>query len=321
MGEFLQEWLHSYAETNTSPRTGQGYTERIRAYIVPHLGTLPLARLTPQHVQSLYSDMLAKSLSPRTVLGTHRVLSQALGHGLKWGLLVRNVCDAVDPPKPNRKEMAALDAVDVQKFLDAASGSPYGPLFFVAIYTGMRRSELLGLRWSAVDLDTRTLSVTETLQRIRGEGLMVFQPKTARSRRLVSLPPSAVALLSGLKAKQREERQALGQEWAHTGYVFSHADGSPMYPNTVSRVFADIVKLAGIPHVRLHDLRHTPRHADAEARDPSKDRQRAIGARQHHYHPGHLQPCPARTPRSGGPEVRRGTATFHEGGGNCVAAP
>ncbi len=214
-------------------------------------------KLTPQHVQSLYSEMLEKGLSPRTVLGTHRVLSEALGHGLKWGVLVRNVCHAVDPPKPQRMEMAALDVANVQRFLSTASGSPYGPLFFLAIYTGMRRSELLGLRWSAVDLNARTISVIEPLQRIPGKGMMVMQPKTARFRRLVSLPPSAVALLSGLKVKQRERHQVLGLEWSETEYVFSHDDGSPMYPNTVSRAFANIVEQARIPYMRLHDLRHT----------------------------------------------------------------
>ncbi len=257
VGEFLDQWLYIYAETNTSPRTVEGYRERIHRYIIPRLGHVPLVKLAPAQIQSVYSDMLDRGLSARTALGAHRVLREALGHGVRWGLLARNVCDAVDPPRPARKEMASLDADDVQRFLDAASHSHYGPLFFLAVYTGMRRSELLGLRWSAVDLDTRTIAVTETLQRVRGKGLIVMQPKTARSRRSVSLPPSAVALLAGLKVKQREQRSAMGFEWGNTDYVFSHPDGSPMYPNTVSRRFAEIVRRAGIPPVRLHDLRHT----------------------------------------------------------------
>ncbi len=256
VGQFLEIWLHDYAETNTSPRTVEGYREKVHSYIIPHMGHIPLIKLTPQHIQSLYSDLLQRGLSPRTVLHAHRILREALGHGLKWGLLLRNVCDAVDPPKPRRKEMAALDTPDVQTFLDAAVTSPYGPLFFLDIYTGMRRGELLGLRWTAVDLNTRTISVTETLQRLTGQGLVATQPKTDRSRRLVSLPPSAVALLSGLKVKQREQHEALGLEWKETDYVFSHYDGRPFHPDTVSHAFADIVKKAGLPHVRLHDLRH-----------------------------------------------------------------
>jgi len=257
LGEFLERWLHEYAETNTSPRTVMGYQEKVRNHLMPHLGAIPLAKLTPQHIQSRYSEMLDNGLSPRTVLHVHRILREALKHAVKWGLLIRNVCDAVDPPKPQRKEMAVLDGVDIQRFLDVAASARYGSVFFLALYTGMRRSELLGLRWTAVDLSAKTISVKETLQRIQGKGLMVLQPKTARSRRLVSLPPSAVALLGGLKVKQRELRVTLGIDWSESDYVFSQADGRPFFPEKVSQAFASVIKDAGLPHIRLHDLRHT----------------------------------------------------------------
>ncbi len=257
LGEFLKRWLTDYAETNTGPRTVEGYREKINAYIIPNMGNVPLAKLTPQHVQSLYAEMLGRGLSPRTVLHAHRILRGALGHGLRWGLLMRNVCDAVDPPRPRRKEMTALDYPDVQRFLDVASGSPYGPLFFLAIYTGLRRSELLGLRWSAIDLGHRTMSITETLHVVKGKGLVSLEPKSDRSRRQVSLAPDASALLAGLKIKQREQTEIQGMEWRESGYVFCHADGSPFYPNTVSKRFSELVKKARIPHVRLHDMRHT----------------------------------------------------------------
>ena len=257
VGEFLESWLSSYVETNTGPRTLDGYREKIRGYILPSLGNLVLVKMTPQHVQNLYGNMLARGLSARTVLHTHRILREALGHGVKWGLLFRNVCDAVDPPKPRRKEMTALDYPDVQRFLDAASGSPYGALFFLDIYTGLRRSEVLGLRWSAVDLVHKTLAIVETLQVVKGKGLLSLEPKTNRSRRSVSLAPDALTLLAGLKIKQREERESFGMEWSESDYVFSHANGKPFYPNTVSKKFSELVKKAGIPRVRLHDLRHT----------------------------------------------------------------
>ena len=138
-----------------------------------------------------------------------------------------------------------------------AVASPYGPFFFLSIYTGLRRSELLGLRWSAVDLARRTMSITETLQVVNGKGLMSLEPKTDRSRRLVSLAPDALACLAGLKIKQREQREALGMTWSESDFVFAHTDGSPFYPNTVSKRFGELVKKAGIPHVRLHDMRHT----------------------------------------------------------------
>ena len=149
---FLERWLSDYAETHTAPRTVQGYRTVIRCYLVPALGYVPLLKLTPHHIQNLYAELLKKGLSPQTVVHAHRVLRQALKHALKWGLLMRNICDAVDPPRPWRKEISVLTAAGIQRFLDAASGSPYGPIFFLALYTGMRRSEVLGLKWSSVAL-------------------------------------------------------------------------------------------------------------------------------------------------------------------------
>ena len=145
VAEFLEGWLRDYAETNTSPRTVQGYRGVINRYLSPQFGGVTLSKLTPQHVQGLYSKMLGRGLSARTTLHAHRILREALGHAVKWGLLVRNVCDAVDPPRPVRKEMASLDSDQIQRLLDVGSTSRYGPVFFLALYTGMRRSELLGL--------------------------------------------------------------------------------------------------------------------------------------------------------------------------------
>ena len=201
--------------------------------------------------------MLGRGLSARTVVLAHRISREALKHAVKWGLLMRNVCDAVDPPKPQNREMAALDAVGVEKFLAAAASNRYGAVFFLALYTEMRRSELLGLRWTAVDLNAKTVSVVETLQRILGKGMMTLQPKTAKSRRLVNLPPAAAALLSGLKIKQQDIRQTLDLEWQESDYVFALPDGRPYSPDKVSLAFAEVIKKSGLPHIRLHDLRHT----------------------------------------------------------------
>ena len=187
----------------------------------------------------------------------HRVLREALKHAVQWQLLMRNVCDAVDPPRPRRKEMSTLVGGDIQRFLDAASGSPYGPVFFLALYTGMRRSELMGLKWSSVDFEHKTISVTQIIVRITGQGLMAMEPKTSRSRRLIRLPPDAVALLAGLKAKRLEDSRSIGIEMKESSYVFARADGSLVDPDTITHAFADVIKLAGLPHVRFHDLRHT----------------------------------------------------------------
>lgn len=146
VSEFLDQWLESYVRTNTAPGTYQNYVKVVRLYLRPKLGHVPLAKLTPQHVQGLYAHMLGKGLSERTCQYAHRLLREAMSHAMKWGLIFRNVCDAVDPPRPRRKEMCALDSFDAQRLLDATAQAPHGALFFLALYSGMRRAELVALR-------------------------------------------------------------------------------------------------------------------------------------------------------------------------------
>ena len=257
MGAFLEQWLADYAATNTGPRTVENYRGYIRRYLLPHLGSVPLEKLTPQQVQGIYAQMLGRGLAARTVLHAHRVLSEALAHAVKWGLVARNVANAVDPPKPQRKEMSTLDSEGVARFVRAAQKSPYLALFTLAIYTGLRRSELVGLRWQDVDLAGGALSVTQTLQRVHGQGLLMLQPKTARSRRRVALSPEVVALLRAHRARQAELRLAVGPVWQEGGWVFTRPDGRPLDPDEVTHAFARTIKAAGIMGVRLHDLRHT----------------------------------------------------------------
>jgi len=257
LGEFIDRWLRDYVEIRVSPRTAEGYHGIIRRYIRPNLGRVDISRLTPQHVQKLYSDMLKKGLSATTVLHTHRLLSEILGHAVKWGVIIRNVCDAVDPPRPQRREMTALDSTQAQKLLEATAQSPYGAIFFLALYAGLRRSEILGLRWCDVDIPNKTISVNQTLHRLIGKGLVIGEPKTSHSRRAVKLPPDAVALLAGLRAKRRDQLEVLGIGWRESDFVFCDAHDRPMAPDTVSHNFSKIMKRLGFSRVRFHDLRHT----------------------------------------------------------------
>ncbi len=257
MGAFLRHWLDNYAATHVSPRTYRDYDGIVRRYLQPALGGLPLARVKPQHVQGLHATLLGRGLSPRTVLHTHRVLSEALSHAVKWQLVARNVCDAVDAPRPERKEMAALDAHGVARLLAASEATPYRDLFSVAIYTGLRRSELLGLRWTDVDLDRGRLSVVAGLHRLTGKGLVLLPTKTARSRRSVSVGAEALDTLRHVRMQQLENRLAAGPAWHDTGFVFTKGDGSPIDPEKVTHAFARVARGAGLTGVRFHDLRHT----------------------------------------------------------------
>lgn len=257
VGEFLEQWLHDYVEINTSPVTAEGYRHKIRCHVLPKIGNVPLDQLIPRHVIGIYVDMREAGLSRRTALHVHRILHGAFNHAVKWGMLSQNVCDAVDPPRPLQKQMAALDTVEVGQLLQAAEKSPYRHIIFLAIYTGLRRGELLGLRWADVDLEHQTISVSRSLHRLAGQGLMVTEPKTRRSRRLVTLPPTAVKVVAALKTERVDHCVGLGITWSENNYVFSHKNGGPLSPDTVTHAFNRLVKRTEIPHVRFHDLRHT----------------------------------------------------------------
>ena len=226
-------------------------------YLNPVLGPISLNALRPDHVQALYANMLRRGLSPRTVVHTHRLLRECLSHAVKWRVLSQNVCDAVDPPRPQRKQMAALDTDEVDRFLAAAETNPYRDVFFVLIYTGLRRSEVLALHWSDVDLDRCTLNVVAGLHRLPGQGLVLLPTKTSRSRRQVPITEEVVDVLHQVRGEQTLQRITLGSAWNDSGFVFTKPDGGPLDPERVTKGFAKTAKEAGFNGIRLHDLRHS----------------------------------------------------------------
>lgn len=264
VGEYLQSWLRDYVFSNTAPSTAHGYSDIVTSHLIPELGRFPLTALRPSHIQAYYSRMLEGGrrdgkggLSAQTVKHHHRVLYEAIKHAVKHGLLIRNATEAVDPPRPENKEMVTLDLNDVHTLLDAAHDTPYYTLFYTALYTGLRRSELLGLRWKDINLDLATLSVVQTLHYVSEKGYVFKEPKTKRSRRLVDLSPSLAFLLRKHRANQELERKLLGRSLMPNDLVFSYPDGAPLPPNSITKAFHKLVKSLGIPGVRLHDLRHT----------------------------------------------------------------
>lgn len=264
VGQYLVQWLRDYAATNTSPRTYERYSEIVTMHLIPALGSLPLTGLQPQHIQACYARALESGrrngrggLSPLTVHKHHRVLYEALRHAVRQGLVIRNPAEAIDPPRPKVREMSTLGPEEVHALLNAAHGTPYYALFYTAVYTGLRRSELLGLRWCDVDLDLATMSVVQTIHRLRNSEYVISQTKSKRSRRLVALSPSLAILLREHRASQEVTRQLPSVPLSPTDFVFSHADGEPFRPDSVSRAFRSVAKAVGIHGVRFHDLRHT----------------------------------------------------------------
>ena len=263
LGEFLEKWMRDYVATNTAPSTKDGYHYIVRCHLIPKIGGIPLKKLQPAHLQQYYSEALVSGrrdgkggLSARTVQHHHRVLSEALSHAVKWGLIARNVAKSVDPPKPSRAEISFLSPEDAERLLDVAEETQYYSLIFTALYSGLRRGELLGLRWCDVDLFMATISVTQSLQRLSGGEFSIREPKSARSRRLVPMPPSLSILLRKHKEQQITQQETLGAVVTESELVFCHPDGSPLDPSTVSHTFAKLARKAGLAGIRFHDLRH-----------------------------------------------------------------
>ena len=264
LAEYLQRWLREYAQPNLSPRTVEGYESIIRQHLVPNLGNIPLTQVKPEYLQRYYSEMLSGgrcdgrgSLNPVTVRQHHMVLHRALHIAVKWGLISRNPADAIDLPHCQRPEMHVMNEDNIKTFLEAAKSTPYYVLFYMALFTGMRRSELLALRWCDVDLILGQISVNRSLHHLRDKSLVFRTPKTAKGRRTIALPPSAILVLKEHKEQQEQIRLMLGTLLVDDDLVFSQSDGRPLLPDTVSHAWAKLAQRTGLKGIRLHDARHS----------------------------------------------------------------
>jgi len=264
LADFLRQWLAEYATPSLAPRTVEGYRTIITAHLIPSLGSIPLTKLRPDHVQQYLTTMLSGGrirseggLSARTVHHHHTVLHDALQTALKWGLVARNVADAVDAPRCQRAEMHVLDEEALQRVLAASRSTDYYVPFYLALFTGLRRSELLALRWSDVDLAAGQLSVSRALHQLRDRTFVVRAPKSAKGRRTVALPPSATAALRDHLDHQLDLCAKAGSALKDDDLLFQRVDGGPMLPDTLSKAWARLMTHLDIPGVRLHDARHT----------------------------------------------------------------
>jgi integrase len=254
--EFVDRWLEASAPT-LRPSTARRYRDVARLHIVGVIGNVKLAKLSPADVQRLYADRLAAGLSPTSVHHVHAILHRALDQAVRWGLLLRNVTEAVDPPRRANPEMQTWDARQAAAVLASATGDDLEALWRLALLTGMRRGELLGLRWTDLDLDAGALSVRRTLSRGTTSRLEAGEPKTASGKRRVSLPASVVKSLRQHRDRQTFAKAGAGEAYQDRGLVFATETGAPIHPNTLSRRFAALIARADVPKIRFHDLRHT----------------------------------------------------------------
>lgn len=257
VAEYLKRWLKDYAWPNLAPRTAEGYEHIIIHHVIPSLGSMSLTQLKPEHLQKYYAEKQSGGLSAQTVRHHHTVLHKALQTALEWGILARNVADVITPPRVQRTDMQTWTEDDITRFLEAAKGTPYYTLFYAALFTGMRRSELLALRWQDVDFILSQVYVHRSMHCLKG-GKIVFRPtKTAKGRRAISLPPSAAIALREHYEKQKLELAMLGKQLKDNDLVFSHIDSKPLLPNTVTHAWIKLVRRSGLKSIRLHDARHT----------------------------------------------------------------
>jgi integrase len=257
VAEYLGRWL-SHAKTRVRPRTYQGYEGLIRLYAIPSIGTTRVSDLHPLDLQSLYASLMSERVPPissGTVLNLHLVLTQAFGQAVRWGILDRSPVSGAQPPRARRPEPSVIDADLAAKILEAARGHSLELPIAIALATGMRRGEILGLRWADLDAEHTVAHVRRSLQSL-GPVPVYEDPKTKRSRRAVALPAFLRPYLARQLRDQAERKERLGPAWQDHDLVIDGDDGSPVNPVNLSGAWPRFLKQKGLPRVRFHDLRH-----------------------------------------------------------------
>jgi integrase len=255
LGAFLAAWLEG-SRSRLRPTTLAGYRVHVRHNLIPALGAVRLQALTPSRVNAFYASLAAKGLSPKSIRNVHVVLRKALGDGVKWGRLTRNVAALADPPRVSRPEMKVWTTDQMRAFLAHVQDNRLYAGWLLAVTTGMRRGELVGLRWADVDLEGVRLSVVRAIVLVDGHPT-ISEPKTAKGRRSLSLDPATVAALRAHRLRQIEEEFAWGAAYQGSGLVLTAEDGSAIHPEHFADLFARFAADAKLPRIRLHDVRHS----------------------------------------------------------------
>jgi integrase len=264
--EFVTDWLAA-VEPTIRPATLYSYARNLRLHVLPRLGSVQLRRVDAGMLNGLYAALLADGkqsnggggLSPKSVRYVHTIVHRALKDAVRWGRIARNPADAADPPRAaatSRPVMTTWTAQEVRAFLGHTADHRLHAAFVVLATTGMRRGECLGLRWSDVDLAAGRASIVQTVIAVN-HAVRVGSPKTARGRRTVVLDAGTVAAVREHRQRQLAERLLMGSGFTDHGLVFCRPDGGPLHPERFSRTFTIEAARAGLPPIRLHDLRHT----------------------------------------------------------------
>ncbi|MFE4911359.1 tyrosine-type recombinase/integrase [Streptomyces sp. NPDC056652] len=283
LAAYLTYWLDAVAVHHLRENTHTRYTACINRYLVPGLGKKKLAKLTAKDVRTWLNQLrttcqccargidaardqprccvigscCSKRLSPLTLAYIHSVLKSALEHAVREEEILRNVARNVRTGTPRPRRFEPLTADEARQFLAAANEHRLHALFELALHTGLRKGELLGLTWADLDLDDGTATIRRTLQRLQGQGLTPLPTKTRASERRIPLPPRCVHSLKLHRDQQDTERKAAGGTWPEHDYVFTSTTGNPIEQTNLTRTFQALLRQAGLRRIRFHDLRHT----------------------------------------------------------------
>lgn len=256
LGEFLADWL-TYKETTLKSSTYYQYNHVVESYIIPYLGQIKLMDLKPVQIQALYNRLIKDDVGIPTIQKVHTVFHSALSYACKIDLITRNPASVIDPPKTPNKEMKILDQSQISQLLITVDNHRWKALYYLAIRTGMRQSEILGLMWTDIDWGKQTLNVERQLKRPKGNEVNFTTLKTNHGKRNIALGHRMVAILREHYKRQHALQKKAGKNWPEHGLIFTTSVGTPIHQRNLLRDFKNQLEKAGLPEIRFHDLRHT----------------------------------------------------------------
>lgn len=253
---YLQKWLNDYAKLNVAKTTYDTYEDAVK-HIVPRLGKIKLEKLRPIDIQSFVTELFKEGVSIRSIRYYYAVLNVALNTAISWQLLAVNPCKGVILPSKNKTKVKTLNKQQVDILLEGAKDTPLYIPVLLALTCGLRRGEILGLRWDNINLQNNTIKITQSIVQTPSGEILEKEPKSKSGVRTIAIPEKTAKELEALLKKQAENKLALGPEYKDGNFVVCWDNGEPYRPDYITHAFKKLVKKLGLPDIRFHDLRHT----------------------------------------------------------------